>query len=194
MAIRRGRRGAALTDSFRIFTSRPATFVLLGLGVVGAAAVWLIWRPVGGGIGALDPLDEGNAAAVWGSISVLLLGALALGRLVPVDPRKWRDEVGEPLKAARKGIDLIYVATYLRIDRGSGIRTRVVARFRAVLRAAEGRYDRVVVVAHSQGSMYAIATLFGDGARDEKEGGSGWGGCAPGWKYAPALPASRSPC
>jgi hypothetical protein len=45
-----------------------------------------------------------------------------------------------------------------------------------VLRRLEGDYDEIVIVAHSQGTMLTIATLFGDARRRHPEaGGSLWG-------------------
>jgi hypothetical protein len=78
----------------------------------------------------------------------------------------------------RKGLDIPYdVATYLRIDEGSGVRSRIVARYRALLlRLDAERYTHYVFAAHSQGSMYTLATLFGDRDRATAEGaGAGWG-------------------
>ena len=108
-----------------------------------------------------------------------VLALLALTRVLPVDPRRWRDNVGGGLERLRGVVDRAYdVATYLRLDPtdGDGVRTRIIRRYRAVLRRLEGDYDEIVIVAHSQGTILTIATLFGDAWRRYGEvAGSPWG-------------------
>jgi len=86
----------------------------------------------------------------------------------------------------RGHVDRAYdVATYLRIDPtdGTGVRTRIIRRFRALLRRIERDYDEVVIVAHSQGTNAYRArdfvgwAVFQDplGAGSATEGGAARG-------------------
>jgi hypothetical protein len=101
----------------------------------------------------------------------VLVLVTVLGRLFPVDPSKPLQNVGGRLETVRRYIDIPYdVATYLRIDHGDGVRTRIVARYRALLdELRQQGYDAVVLVAHSQGSALSAATR-GDRYRRDPEG------------------------
>lgn len=184
--------GARLTGALSIFTGPAGTRGLWALGLVSIAAALATWAPG-------DPLDLSSGGGIqdpgqpWAWASVSALGALALSRVVPLDPRRWRGDIGGPLAKVRRVADIPYdVATYLRIDRDSdGVRSRVVARYRALLDEVGRRYTHVVVVAHSQGSMYSLATLFGDEERREPEAGR-WG-VLPWRERRPGSPLERMP-
>jgi hypothetical protein len=85
------------------------------------------------------------------------------------------------------------IATYLRIFRSpKDIRPRIIARYRALLRqiASQQRYDALLIVAHSQGSVLSTATLFGDPHRQDPEAGIENGAGVRGWNelHLPDLP------
>lgn len=158
-------RGSAVTRMLTTVGSRPIALIVAVLGMAATTLGCLYWATdrLWGGPGREGPE---SAVPVGGVLSTLALVLLVLARFVPVDPRRWSDEAGGRLKVLRGVLDRAYdVATYLRIDDGRGPRMRTVARFRAtleeVLRPANG-YAGVVVAAHSQGSVYTVATLFGD--------------------------------
>lgn len=161
-----------LTRGLRRLTGRTAAGLLAAGGLLAAAWMWAVWT--GGDVRWPAP---GVASVTGAGVgSAVVLGALAALRFLPVDPRRLTASVGGGLEALRRLIDRGYdVATYLRIDRGDGVRTRVVARFRALLDELAEDHDVIVIAAHSQGSMYAIATLMGDAYRREPEPGSRWG-------------------
>lgn len=92
-----------------------------------------------------------------------------------------------------KGLDVAYdVATYMRIPHGAPTdpspveppRRQILRRYAALLEhiRIEQAPERIVIAAHSQGSMYSLALLFGDRYRDSAdrlEGAS--------WPLAPRL-------
>lgn len=161
--------GGRLSDALALFTGRIALTALVAGGVAAALVGIGIWV-----LGWAD--DPAGSAQSWAWLSVVAIAITLLGRVVPIDPREWRGQVGGGLTTARTALDIPYdVATYLRIDTDDdGIRSRIVARYRALLAAIEHDYDHIVVAAHSQGSMYSLATLAGD--RDR------------GWPDHPGLP------
>jgi hypothetical protein len=140
--------------------------------------VALSWLPVLPSGLRLPPPD----ATVLGASSAAILIVLAVLRLVPIDPRDWRGSVGSGLEWVRREIvDRVYdVEIYLRIDRGDGVRSRIAARFHAVLARVATDYEGIVVVAHSQGTVLAAGVLFGDDARRCRHGGR--------WAIAPFAP------
>ncbi len=173
-------------------TGPAGTWGLSILGALACALTVVFWTRV-------DPRDPPEMLSgpdwlpapgpeIWAAASALILAGLGLARVLPVDPRKPTADIGGALTKLRGILDIVYdVATYLRIDSGGdGVRSRVVARYRALLAAVDaGGYTHLVVVAHSQGSMYSVATLFGDPRRREPEalGGEGirrWAEVAPG--------------
>jgi len=165
--------GTRLDGILRGVTGRAGSVAVTVMALAGSAVTVLLWtvaNPVDtpGWLPIPDAVTD-PPPALWASVSTLILGGLVLARLGPVDPRRYREEVGGWLATLRRILDIPYdVATYLRIDRGDGVRSRVVARYRALLRRIEdGGYTHVVVVAHSQGSMYTLATLFGDPRRQD---------------------------
>lgn len=197
MAVVAGRRpdegpGARLTSALSMFTGPAGTRGLWALGLASIAAAILTWAP-GDPLGRSDGGGIQDPAQPWAWASVSALGALALSRVMPLDPRRWRADIGGPLARVRRVADIPYdVATYLRIDRDSdGVRSRVVARYRALLDEVGRRYTHVVIVAHSQGSMYSIATLFGDEERRTPESGR-WG-VLPWRERRPGSPLERMP-
>jgi hypothetical protein len=182
---RRGGRnppGTRLDNVLAGATGRAGAGAVAGLGLAGAlltAVFSLVVNPVDtpGWVPLPDWATDPPAAA-WAGLSTLILGGLVVARLAPIDPRAHRENVGGWLERLRKGLDIPYdVATYLRIDDGSGVRSRIVARYRALLlRLDAERYTHYVFAAHSQGSMYTLATLFGDRHRAGPERpGSPWG-------------------
>lgn len=92
-----------------------------------------------------------------------------------------------------KGLDVAYdVATYMRIPHGAPSdpspveppRRRVLRRYAALLehiRTEQGP-ERIVIAAHSQGSMYSLALIFGDRYRDSADRLEGTS-----WPLAPRL-------
>jgi hypothetical protein len=184
--------GARLTAALAIVTGRAGTRGLWALGLVSIAGALATWAPG-------DPLDLSSGGGIqdparpWAWASVSVLGALAVSRLLPLDPRNWRGDLGGPLARVRRVADIPYdVATYLRIDRDAGgVRSRAVARYRALLDEVGRRYTHAVVVAHSQGSMYTLATLFGDEERRRPEAGR-WG-VVPWRELRPGSPLERMP-
>jgi hypothetical protein len=170
--------GGRLSDALVVFTGRAAVGALVLGGIAAAALAAGIW--ILGWAG--DPV---GSAEGWAWLSVIVIALTLLARVLPIDPRGWRGELGGGLGRARTALDIPYdVATYLRIDADdAGIRSRIVARYRALLRAIESEYDHIVIAAHSQGSMYTLATLAGDRHRAEPEH-PGAPGDAP-WGVAP---------
>ncbi|MGE3235965.1 MAG: hypothetical protein AB7O78_19855, partial [Thermoleophilia bacterium] len=162
--------GAMLDDALRVMTGRVVSGALVVGGVLAAltgVGIWIIgWAP--------DPV---GSAQGWALLSVVAIALTLLARVMPIDPRAWRGAPGGALAAARKGIDIPYdVATYLRIDTDqAGVRAQVVARYRALLAVLQEDHDHVVIAAHSQGTMYSLATLAGDMHRALPEHSDGWG-------------------
>ncbi|MEZ0286010.1 MAG: hypothetical protein ACAH79_12350, partial [Thermoleophilia bacterium] len=172
---RRGPRGLVLSEVLRNGPGWRGGLVLLGLGAAAVAWTWAVWTALPD-----DASEPGFGSAVGAALtSTGVLALIALTRILPVDPRRWRDNVGGGLERLRGVVDRGYdVATYLRLDPtdGDGVRTRIIRRYRAVLRRLEGEYDEIVIVAHSQGTILTIATLFGDARRRYGEAaGSLWG-------------------
>ncbi len=176
------RPGALLDDALASLTGKVVSAALVVGGVaaaVVAVGVWILgW--------ASDPV---GSAQGWALLSVVAIALTLLARVMPIDPRTWRGAPGGALASARKGIDIPYdVATYLRVDTDqAGVRSQVVARYRALLGALQEEHDHVVIAAHSQGTMYSLATLAGDLHRSLPEHSDGWG-VAP-WHLA--VPGSR---
>lgn len=168
-------RGQVLTRVLRMAPGWTGGVVLLVLGLSSAAWTWFTWTLADEDLPGLGRVTGVQAAVT----SAGVLGLLAVARVVPVDPRAWRQSVGGGLEKLRGVVDRAYdVATYLRIDPldKAGVRTRIIRRFRALLGELEGRYDEIVIVAHSQGTILTIATLFGDAMRRDAEAqGSLWG-------------------
>lgn len=164
--------GGRLSDALALFTGRTA-LAALAVGGIGAAvagvAIWIV--------GVDD--DPVGSAQGWAWLSVTAIAVTIIARVLPLDPRKWRGQVGGGLATARTALDIPYdVATYLRLDTADdGIRSQIVARYRALLSAIQDDYDHIVIAAHSQGSMYTLATLAGDRER--------------GWPEHPGLPGDR---
>jgi hypothetical protein len=185
----RGAPGSRLTDALGFLTDSVSAWCFWALGLGAVWLSWAIWtRPAL--LGLSDSAFTGGGG-VWAPVSALVVGCLALARVVPVDPRRWREDIGGALARLRVGADIAYdVATYLRIDHdGDGVRSRVVARYRALLDELERQgYREVVVAAHSQGSMYSVTTIAGDRHRRDPEPGSGGWGVAP---WCDARPGSR---
>ncbi|HVG99923.1 MAG TPA: hypothetical protein VM844_04090 [Miltoncostaeaceae bacterium] len=181
------RQGRAIAWLERLIARPWVALTVLAAALVGAYWTWATycgtgWRPELT-IGGVDVLDgspaiwaPGNGTLVLGGSAVLVL-VTVLGRLFPVDPSKPLQNVGGRLETVRRYIDIPYdVATYLRIDHGDGVRTRIVARYRALLdELRQQGYDAVVLVAHSQGSALSAATLCGDRYRRDPEGATPWG-------------------
>lgn len=185
LARRRGEpipRGRTLTAILRDAPGWRGGALLLALGLLATTWTWATWTLV-----SEDSSGVPGGSAVGAAItSAGLLALLALARFLPVDPRRWRSDVGGGLERLRAQVDRAYdVATYLRIDEaeGAGVRTRIIRRFRALLRRLEDDYDEIVILAHSQGTMLTIATLFGDARRRDAEAAGDDRGVRP-WSAA----------
>ena len=175
------RQGRALLRTQRIALRPLAAGAVIAVGLLCAYWSWTTWTGHGWqpaltvlGVGAIDTSPDIWAA---GNLQYLLSGSAllvlftVLGRVLPVDIRKPLQDVGGSLEAVRRRLDIPYdVATYLRIDRGNGVRARILARYRALLAELSRRdYDAIVLVAHSQGSALSAAVLMGDRYRREPE-------------------------
>ncbi len=96
------------------------------------------------------------------------------------------------LSALAKGLDVAYdVATYVRVPHGERDRApvepprrRVLRRYATILEHVQSTQgpDAIVIAAHSQGSMYSLALLFGDEFRDRSDRQE-----VSGWPLAPRL-------
>ena len=166
-------RRAALSAGGRALTGTleriAGLTTLAGLAVAALLAVVMtlvIWGWTG-----LVPevLLTGVAAPLTLGVTALLL----IARFVPIDPRRPGASAGW-LERARVSLDIGHdVVTYLR-EGHTAARFPVVSRYRALLAqvlqmrhddGTEG-YSGVIFAAHSQGTVYTAATLFGDAARE----------------------------
>jgi hypothetical protein len=161
---RGGPRGRVLSEVLRDGPGWRGGLLLLGLGLAAVAWTWAVWTALPDDVSEPEFGSAGGAALA----STGVLALVVLARVLPIDPRRWRENVGGGLERLRGVVDRAYdVATYLRLDPtdGEGIRSRIIRRYRAVLGRLERDYDEIVIVAHSQGTMLTIATLFGDARR-----------------------------
>ncbi len=124
----------------------------------------------------LTALVSGSALDDSVEISATVAVVIALAALVKAR-----------LVAVANGLDVAYdVATYLRVPHGTPTdpapveppRRRVLRRYATLLdhiREVQGP-ERIVIAAHSQGSVYSMALLFGDEFRDraDRQGGNTW--------------------
>lgn len=123
--------------------------------------------------------DLSNGVGLTATVAVLAgLGAL----------------IQKNLAGVARGLDVTYdVATYMRVPHGrpddrrpvEPPRRKVLRRYATLLRHIETVQapDRIVIAAHSQGSMYTLALLFGDDSRDDADLIEGRGR----WPLAPRL-------
>jgi hypothetical protein len=179
--VRRRQPGRVLARLLLTLGSWPASLGLLFLGLAGIALTWCVWlgaEPFSFLSG--DPWDSQRAARFAG-VGAAATALLLIGRFLPIDLTGWGGSVGKlgwrgqavggNLEALRARLDPLYdIASYLRIYDGEGIRPRIIARFRALLRTRAGNYDGLLIVGHSQGSVLSAAVLFGDRYRREPEG------------------------
>ena len=167
--------GRALTGWLRSINRAPGAILvstLAILAILGTVGVWILGTSVGDLplVGAIFSQGFDSGAA----ISIGLAGLLLLARFFPLNPRRLNETVGGALEIARVGLDIIYdVMSYVR-EGSTAARFSVVSRYRALLAQVVqigpdehggGGYDGVVFAAHSQGTIYTCATLFGDDAR-----------------------------
>jgi hypothetical protein len=180
------RQGRAILRAQRAAMHPAAAVAVVVVALICAYWTWTTWTGRGWRPEVPGLID--TSPDIWEADSLqLLLGGSAtlvlftvLGRVLPVDFRKPLRSVGGSLEAVRKRIDIPYdVATYLRIDRSTGVRTRILARYRALLAELSRRdYDAIVLVAHSQGTALSAAVLMGDRYRRDFEAvlaGAGYG-------------------
>lgn len=165
-----GRRGTGLVTTERVASHGFAALLLAVAALVCVTWTWAEWTGL--------PWSPPWAPDIWGDNPVVVLGGSAglvllavAGRIAPVDFRKPFSEVGGNLERIRRYVDVPYdIATYLRIEEGDGVRTQIVARYRALLATLREReYDVLIVLAHSQGSTLSAAVLMGDRHRCEPE-------------------------
>jgi hypothetical protein len=167
------KQGAAYSWGLRILGGKAGA-VVMWLAVVGTAAFTAIaWLPVGWSPSLWDSFGVETGAASSLTLAILLGLVRFLG--ANPDPRTWFGSASGNLEKVRVGLDLPYdIATYLRIGHGrKGVtpRERMLERYRTVLAHVCGggqdgtRYDGIVFVAHSQGTVLTAATLFGDPSR-----------------------------
>lgn len=126
-------------------------------------------------------LASGSSATTW-KASAAAAGVLGIATFL-----------ASRLPLLAKGLDVAYdVATYMRIPHGAPSdpspveppRRQILRRYAALLehiRTEQGP-ERIVIAAHSQGSMYSLALLFGDRYRDSADRLEGTS-----WPLAPRL-------
>ncbi|MDH3225910.1 MAG: hypothetical protein OEM67_02320 [Thermoleophilia bacterium] len=157
-AIARAREGAALSGLLRRLDSL-GSLLLISLTVL-AASVGTFWIWVFAG--SFFGLDE-QLARFSAGISLGVAAALIAVRLLPINL----------LEVLRSGLDIGYdIVTYVR-EGETAARFAVVNRYRALLSQivqiehddGDTGYDGLIFVAHSQGTVYTAATLFGDEER-----------------------------
>jgi hypothetical protein len=174
-AASRREEGVALTGLLRRLTSTSAALIVTAVSLAAVAGTYAIWI-LGGSVTDLPYFDTLLPSAGFDSGAAVSIGAaslLVLARFLPLDPRRLSESVGGGLERARAGLDILYdVMTYVR-EGGTAARFAVVARYRALLAqvaqlehedGAVG-YDGIIFAAHSQGTVYTAATLFGDDRR-----------------------------
>ena len=166
--------GEALSRLLRRLTTAWAIAGLVALSVAVAATTLVSWliRPVGelplirDLIAPFGPDFSGVVATV---IAVVLVGL----RLVP---NELTSKAGGMLGPLRRGLDIVGdVTNYIRPHETSP-RFDIVARYRALIERVatmphddgEEGYAGLVLISHSQGTVYTAATLFGDEARTPK--------------------------
>jgi hypothetical protein len=169
----------------------PALLTVL-IAIAVGVGIWGAWA-AGWSLVSVNPWASGAGKGVV-SVGAAAGILTVLARFFPLDPRKWGEKVGGSLETFRRVIDHPYdIVTYLRIaNDGKGVRPRIIARHRALLRHLrdqDGGYDAIVIAAHSQGSMLSLATLLGDRNRQKSEGDrrGAWGVAS--WRGEP--PAKR---
>ena len=167
------RQASRLTGVLRTIESSWACWLLLVAGVAAtyaASAAWLPFLPF------VHPGEHGSswgptvAAALGGAVTTLLIA----GRLMGLTPSNLAGDGAAP-GALRAILDKPYdIATFLReplgtrrFGRGAGSampRKRMLERYRALMAyLARRRYDRIVFVAHSQGTVLTATLLAEDG-------------------------------
>jgi hypothetical protein len=174
-ASSRREEGAALTGLLTRLIGRSATVIvsLVSLAAVaGTFGIWIFGTSVAD-LPLVAELFPDTGFDSGAAVSIGVAGLLLLARFVPIDPRRLSDSVGGGLEKVRGGLDILYdVMTYVR-EGDTAARFSVVSRYRALLAQVtqieheDGRvgYDGIVFAAHSQGTVYTVATLFGDQAR-----------------------------
>ncbi len=170
--------GSALTGLLRRLTGTSAALLVTVVSlaaIVGTFGIWIFHFSITDlpGVDTLLPnagFDSGAA------VSLGAAGLLLIARFLPLDPRQLSQSVGGGLEKVRGGLDILYdVMSYVR-EGGTAARFAVVARYRALLAQVtqfeheDGQvgYDGIVFAAHSQGTIYTAATLFGDHVRNPR--------------------------
>lgn len=163
--------GGALSRMLARLTSSASIAALVLISLVIAATTLVSWliTPVGG-----LPLVRDLIAPFGADFTGVLATALALGLLVlRFLPNELTSEARGMLGPLRRGLDIVGdVTNYIRPHRTSP-RFAIVARYRALIDRVltmphpdgEVGYTGLVLISHSQGTVYTAATLFGDLAR-----------------------------
>jgi hypothetical protein len=174
------RQGELMSSALQVVGNSLTGLLALAAVTVAAAAVYLTWLVAG--------TPGSTTAARLGAAIALVVSSLVVAvRFLGVTPRRPFGSNTGALERLRIILDIPYdVATYLRVSQPEVIapRQRMLRRYRALLgEVGVGGVDRVpyeglVIVAHSQGTVLSVATLFGDAHRspparplDEEEPG-----------------------
>jgi hypothetical protein len=138
---------------------RYGPWLLAAALVVSIVGVWVAW--VGPGSLASWLSDQVGAGDAWAVAAVLAIAAAIGTSFLPGRG---------PIKALWTAMDTVYdIATYRRISHHGVIapRERMFARYVKLLQYIyEGRdgekYDRIVILAHSQGCLVTVGAIFGE--------------------------------
>ena len=128
------RTGLGLNAFLSALGRRWPALVTVVVAIIAAVGVWGAWA-AGWGFVSVDPWASGAGKGIV-SIGAAAGILTVLARFFPLDPRKWGGKVGGSLETFRRVIDHPYdIVTYLRIaNDGTGVRPRIIARYRALLR------------------------------------------------------------
>lgn len=166
------RLGPALSRLLRRANSAASTVVLVLLSFIIAGTTLVSWliKPVGE-MSLIEPLLGLFGPGFSGVMATILATGLVAARFLPGE---LTSTTGGALGPLRSGLDIVGdVANYIR-PHPTSPRFGIVARYRALIDRittmphADGEvgYAGIVIVSHSQGSVYTAATLFGDRHRE----------------------------